>query len=171
MRSLAALTLTFSLATSAAADPVQADIDRDVWIPFMAASNAFDADGFLAVQSKDLVRVAVDQGEVYGFDRYAQEIRDGFKRARERGLKRTSEARFVTRVASETHAHETGYFKSQATLANGETRTRYSRFEFILLKENGRWKILVDKDTAEGAKLTEPDFQTATPIGTPAKAR
>jgi ketosteroid isomerase-like protein len=166
MRSLTAVLLfAFAATTAAAGDPVQADIDRDVWLPFMAASDAFNAEGFLAVQSKDLVRVAVDQREVYGLDRYAGEIREGFKRARERGLNRTSEARFLSRAASETHAYETGYFKSQATLANGEMRTRYSRFEFVLRKENGAWRILIDKDTAEGGKITEQDFQAATPIG------
>jgi ketosteroid isomerase-like protein len=150
------------------AETVQAEIDREIWIPFMAASNAFDADGFLAVQSKDLVRVATDAKEVYGLQRYENEIRDGFKRARERGLKRVSEVRFLVRTASGDLAFETGYFKSQAALANGEIRTRYARFEFILRREGGAWRILVDKDTADGGKLTEQDFQAATPLGAPA---
>jgi uncharacterized protein (TIGR02246 family) len=166
MRAVAAtLTLILALTSAARAEnTLYAEIERDVWVPFMAASNAFDAEGFLAVQSKDLVRVAADQNDVYGLDRYAREIRDGFQRARERGVKRVSEARFLTRATSESHAYETGYFKSHATLANGETRTRYSRFEFVLRKENGRWKILIDKDTAAGGKITEQDFQAATPI-------
>jgi ketosteroid isomerase-like protein len=167
VRAITALIFTLALATPTSADPINAEIERDVWIPFIAASNTFDADGFLAVQSKDLVRIAADQKEVYGLDRYAREIRDGFKRARERGLKRVSEARFLERAASETLAYHTGYFKSQATLADGEIRTRYSRFEFVLRKDEGRWRILLDKDTADGGKITEQDFQAATPVGRP----
>jgi ketosteroid isomerase-like protein len=54
---------------------VEREIDTQVWIPMMAASNRFDAQAFLAVQSPDLVRVSVDRNEVYGRDRYSQEIR------------------------------------------------------------------------------------------------
>jgi ketosteroid isomerase-like protein len=163
--------LLLLVAPAARADTAQDEIDRDVWRPFMTASNAFDADGFIAVQSKDLVRVAVDTKEVYGLERYAREIRDGFKRARERGLKRKSEARFLSRASSADLAYETGYFKSEATLASGEERVRYSRFEFVLRKENGVWKILVDKDTADGVKITEQDFQAASPVSSDAPRR
>lgn len=148
----------------AANDSVQRQIDADVWVPLFAASDKFDADGFLAVQSKDLVRVSVDTNEVYGLDRYKSEIRAGFKRARERGIVRKSEIRFLQRVTSANLAYETGYFRSESIPANGEVRVRYTRFEFVLRKEGGRWKILVDKDTAEKNTITEKDYQAATPM-------
>ena len=72
----------------------------------LAPSNSFDAEGFLAVQSRDLVRVSVDTKEVYGLQRYATEIRAGFSRAKERALKRSSEMSFLTRTHSGALAHE-----------------------------------------------------------------
>lgn len=161
-----AFSLLYSCLTvvSATAQDVQRQIENDVWIPFLAASNAFDADRYLAVQSKDLVRVSVDAKQVYGFARYEAEIRDGFRRARERGIVRVSEMRFLERLASGDLAHETGYFRSRVTLANGEVRVRYTRFEMVLRREAGTWKLLLDKDTSEGGAITEAMFRAAAPM-------
>jgi len=130
----------------------------------LAASDAFDAERFLAVQSKDLVRVAPDSKEVYGLARYQTEIREGFPRARSRGIVRKTELRFLERTASDDLAYETGYFRSRVTLASGEVRTRYARYEFVLRKEGEQWKILLDKDTAEGGRITEEAFRAAAPM-------
>lgn len=150
--------------TAVAGEDVARQIDREVWIPFMAAASAFDADGFLALQSKDLVRVSQDDNEVYGLDRYAREVREGFPRAKARGAKRTSEVRFLTRTHAGDLAYETGYFHSRATLANGEERRRYTRFEVVLRKEAGTWKILLDKDTQDGGAITEAMYLQAQPL-------
>ncbi|HET8648376.1 MAG TPA: hypothetical protein VFO85_22955 [Vicinamibacteria bacterium] len=161
---LAAL-LAVCLAARAADDAaVQREIEAQVWTPLLTASNTFDAEGFLAVQSPDLVRVSVDTNEVYGLERYAAEIRAGFPRAKARGVTRRSEARFLTRTHSGHLAHETGLFRSESVTAAGERRVRYSRFEMILRREAGRWKILVDKDTAQGGTLTEEEFRRAAPM-------
>jgi ketosteroid isomerase-like protein len=153
------------LAATAAAQPaqeVQRQIEHDVWIPLMRASVAFDAEGFLAVQSRDLVRVSVDAGEVYGLDRYQREIREGFPRARARGITRQNEIRFLRRIASDSLGWETGYFRSQVRMPDGEERVRYTRFEMVLRKEGGKWKILVDQDTSDEGKITEAMFEAAT---------
>lgn len=139
-------------------------IEADVWIPFLAASDAFDADRFLAVQSRDLVRVSTDAKRVYGLARYETEIREGFRRARERGITRVSEVRFLDRVADGDLAYETGFFRSRVTLANGEVRVRYTRFEMVLRREAGTWKFLLDKDTSDGGSITEEAYQAAAPM-------
>jgi len=160
--------LTFCfVAGGAAQDDVQRQIDNDVWIPLFAASDKFDADKFLSIYSKDLVRVSVDANQVYGMERFESEIRPGFKRARERGIRRKSEMRFLRRTATGNLAFETGYFRSEAVLANGELSVRYTLFEFILRKEGKHWKILVDKDSTEKGAITEKDFQVATPLKLP----
>jgi ketosteroid isomerase-like protein len=148
-------------------DSVALEIESQVWIPLLTASNRFDAEGFLAVQSRDLVRIAPDAKLVYGLERYAAEIRAGFQRARQRGLQRTSELRFLARAHSDTLAHESGIFRSTSIVPGGGQRVRYSQFEMVLRKENGRWKLLVDKDTArraDGAELTEQDYLAASPL-------
>ena len=163
-KALLCLLLISSIVVPVAAQDIQSQIDRDVWIPLFNASNAFDADAFLAVQSRDMVRVSVDSKEVYGLARYQSEIRKGFKRAGDRGIVRKSEVRFLERTASDELAYETGYFRSQVTLVSGEQRVRYSRFEFVLRKEGGKWRILIDKDTADGGRITEEQFRAAAPM-------
>lgn len=164
--SLCVLAFCFTALRAEAQDtPAQrAQIEREVWIPLLAASDAFDADGFLALQSKDLVRVSVDAKQVYGLARYQAEIREGFARARARGVVRKSDARFVERLVSGDLAYETGYFRSEARLPGGEVRVRYSRFEFVLRREDGRWRILVDEDSTDGGTITEEAFRAATPL-------
>ncbi len=143
---------------------VAREIDAQVWIPMLEASNRFDADAFLAIQSPDVVRVSVDTNEVYGLDRYRRELVDGFARARERGVKRRSEVRFLTRAHSGELARDTGIFRSEAVLASGEMRDRYTAFEMVLRKERGQWKILVDQDTARGGTITEQDYLKGMPL-------
>ena len=163
----AALTLLLVATSSPAqttAPEVAREIDTQVWRPLLDASNRFDAEEFLAVQSSGLIRVAVDRNEIYGLDRYRREMVSGFASARERGIRRKSELRFLTRAHSGELARDTGIFRSEITLASGEVQVRYAAFSMILRKEGGRWKILVDEDTARGGTITEQDFQKGTPL-------
>jgi hypothetical protein len=142
---------------------VAREIDAQVWIPMMTASNSFDAEGFLAVVSPDLVRVAEDRNEIYGLDRYRAEIVPGFARARERGVRRTSSVRFLGRSQAGDLARDHGIFRSEVVLAGGGTQVRFTAFDMILRREQGRWKILVDRDSARGGTLTEADYARGTP--------
>ena len=160
----------FAVASDPAPDELRRQIDDDVWRPFLAASSSFDAEGFLAVQSPDLVRISEATGEIHGLDHYAASISQGFRRVRERGgVTRTTEARFLARSASANLAHEAGYFRS-TTVRDGQTRVAYTRFDFVLRRENGRWKILVDRDSphrlssGEAQPITEADFLAAQPL-------
>lgn len=143
---------------------VAREIDAQVWIPMLAASDRFDAEGFLAVQSPDLVRVSIDRNEVYGLDRYSRELVAGFARARERGIARRSDIRFLTRTHSNGLARDTGIFRSETVMPNGEKRLGYTAFEMILRKEQERWKILVDQDTTRGGAISEADYQKGGPL-------
>jgi ketosteroid isomerase-like protein len=42
-----------------------------------------------------------------------------------------------------------------------ETQSLYGRFHVVLRKENGVWKILVDKDSSEGRSIDETDYVAA----------
>ena len=146
------------------AQDMRSQIETDVWQPLFRGSNTFDADLFLSAQSRNLVRVAVDQKVAYGVDRYAREIREGFKRAKERRIVRRSEARFTDRSVDGDYALESGYFRSEVVMPTGEKRIRYSRFEFVLRREAGKWKILVDRDTSAGPEITEEIYLRASPM-------
>lgn len=143
---------------------VAREIDAQVWIPMLEASDRFDADAFLGIPSPELVRVSVDTNEIYGLDRYRSELVPGFSRAREPGIKRRSEVRFLTRAHSGELARDTGIFRSEVVLASGEVRVQYTAFEMILRREHGRWKILVDQDTSRGGAITEQEFLKGTPL-------
>lgn len=143
---------------------VEDQINTQVWIPMLTASDQFDEDGFLAVLSPDLVRVSVDRNLVYGFERYAQETREGFARARERGLRRTSSMRFITRAHSPGLARETGVFRSEVIFGDGRKRVSFTAFEMILRHEEGRWKLLVDQDMWREGKITEAEYLAAQPM-------
>lgn len=143
---------------------LRADIERDVWIPLFKGSDSFDAELFLSVQSKDLVRVAVDQKLAYGFTRYSKEIRDGFRHAKERKIVGLSEARFLERKVEGDYAFETGYFRSEVSLPGGEKRVRFSHFEFMMRREMGKWRVLVDRDTSAGPEISESAYLQAAPM-------
>jgi hypothetical protein len=168
-RVVLAVTLVAAPAAGQVSPPtdVAAAIDAQVWRPLLAASDGFDADAFLAVQSPDLVRIAEDRDEIYGFERYARETRAGFPRARARGIRRRSEARFLSRSHGDALARDVGIFRSEVTLPDGTVRVSYTWFEMILRQEGGRWRILVDRDSARGGTLTEQDYAKATPLSAP----
>jgi hypothetical protein len=155
---------SFACATDAPVKDVESQINTQVWEPMLRASNEFDAEAFLAVLSRDLVRVSTDQNVVYGFERYSRETREGFARARERGLRRSSTMRFISRAHSQGLARETGIFRSEVVLGNGQTRVSFTAFEMILRQEAGVWKLLVDQDSWREGKITEAEYLAALPM-------
>jgi hypothetical protein len=60
-------------------------------------------------------------------------------------LEEKYELRFIQRIASNDKAFEVGYYKTTSTnKSTGEARTGHGKFHFVLRRENGTWKILVD---------------------------
>ena len=144
---------------------IEEEINESVWKPFLQASSQFDGPAFMQLQSKDFIRVSIDQKVIHGYQQYETGILPNFKRLKEEGkIKRNTEMRFISRIVSAELAYESGYFKSTTSLANGEVRTRYSRFTVILRKESGNWKILVDADSNDGNTITEALYQQAEPL-------
>ena len=128
----------------------QCSIDRDVWIPFLAASNAFDAEGFISMHAPDFEYVGSNREEVQQLDAYSAGIRSGFARAREKGILRDSEMRFVRRFSSGKMAFDSGYFRSRTTMPDGNVRERFTRFDVLLfLQSDGKWRIRLDQDALE----------------------
>jgi ketosteroid isomerase-like protein len=154
-----ALLLLFSLPIRAAS--IEQEIDAQLWRPFLRASAAFDDAAFLALHSSDFVRVSLDRKEIVGLEAYAGTVREGFARARARGLRRHAEMRFLSRTTSATLAHETGYFYGRALLPDGGTRETFTRFEAIVRKEPEGWRLLLDMDSSEGGAITRAMYEQA----------
>ncbi len=142
----------------------QKEINDQVWKPFIQTFNNFDADGFLAVHSKDIIRSSRDSKEILDWKEYLKQQKAGDKRSIEQGSKRTLELRFTERIANAEKAIEVGIYKTSSINSKGEIRSFYGRFHVILRKENGIWKILVDTDSSEGNTISEKDFLSALPI-------
>src|SRR5436190_24261290 len=102
------LIFAFCLSTGVpgAAQNVQKEINEQVWKPFLEAFNNLDEDAFMAVQSKDVVRVIRDDGRVLDFEEYAKIMASGNNSARLNKGKRKLELRFAERWVNDKLASE-----------------------------------------------------------------
>lgn len=151
-------TLLIAPALSFAQTANQKAINDQVWKPFIENFNSGNIDGFMAVHSKDLVRVPRDAKTIFDYDLYKWQLE------KTSNTKRSIELRFTERTATNTKASEVGIYKTTYNTPQGETKTSYGKFLVILRKEYGTWKILVDTDSSEGGTITEETFLAAQPL-------
>lgn len=153
------------LPLSAFSQTDQQAIDAQVWRPFTQAIMTQNANAFIALHSKDLVRAEISQKKVMGWDEYKKGMEAGWPRWKEslekNKTKYTFELRFTERLSNGATAYEVGYFKNESIQPGGEKHVSYGKFHVVLRKENGTWKILVDSDSNEGGSITEEQFQQA----------
>lgn len=141
---------------------IQKEIDEQVWKPFVTAFNSFNQQAFASVHSKDVIRVIQDDKIIWGYNQYFPETKKE-EQGKTPNHKRTLELRFVQRIADNDKAFEVGFYKTSYQMQDGTQRSSYGKFHVVLRKEDGKWKILVDADTNEGASKEE--FEKASPIG------
>lgn len=72
------------------------------------------------------------------------------------GMKASVEFKFAQRLGDATTAHETGIFLYSATGADGKEMRDYIHFEALLLKREGRWKIVMEY---QKSKATRAEFE------------
>ena len=133
------------------------DIDRDVWNVIIET-----------VERDDIVRM----GSTYGphavlvtprgtqpiaaaLDRWGRDMATN----KAKGVKATVAFRFTLRQDGVTTAFETGIFKYTTVDAAGVSQAGYYPFENLLVKIDGRWRILMERQlgavtAVEWAKLT-----------------
>lgn len=128
-----------------------AELNRDLWHPFVAAYAAVDADAFMALNHTDVVHISGAGKQINGYAEYAGQMREFFAMVAARGDRIGIEFRFHERIASGDLASERGLFRLSVVPADGELRTRYGRFHTVARKADGRWRFGVDYDTDEGA--------------------
>jgi len=150
------------VAANAQTDSLQRQINQQVWKPFIQSFNNRDDQGFAAVHSKEVIRVVQDANLIQGFDQYFRKVPDNVQ-AEWAKWKRNIELRFIQRIASNGKAFEVGYYKTTETnTKTGEKRSGYGKFQVLLRKEKGVWKILMDADAGE--KTDESVFLMGRPI-------
>lgn len=153
-----AVLLLFSVPTLAQeTGEAQREIDAQIWLPFIQTYNAFDGEAFNALHTKDVLR-AGPWGIRLGEEYYEANLKNSAN-AKAAGMERSIAFRFEHRVARENVAYEVGYYRVRSR-RNGEEQTFIGRFDVVLRKVDGIWKIAQDWDVDEinGCKLTEADF-------------
>jgi|GEM_PF-634561 len=138
--------------------PFLKELNRDIWIPFMEAYAAGDADKYLGLHTADFIRAQGDGQNTNDLEGYSTGVRAGFQRGKEQGGKTTIEFRFFERFSNGKTASERGIYKYSYTPPTGEPWTGYGQFHVFSRKENGRWKIAVDYDSSEGRTVGEAEF-------------
>jgi hypothetical protein len=131
------------------------EIDRDVWSVFVAT-----------VAADDIVRM----GQVYlphavlvgpRGTRPIKETLDGWGRdmaaAKAKGNRATVEFRFGRRQDDTVTAFETGMFKYTVIEKSGARSAKFYPFEQPLVKMNGTWRVLMERQFAE---VTEDAWNT-----------
>lgn len=146
------------------AQNAQTEINEQVWKPFIKGFTTGDAALFLSVHSKQLVRSPRDDQQVYGWDEYLQQTKEGNEWRSSRKIRLDIELRFTERIAQGDLAIEVGIYKTTSTEAGGAPRSFYGRFHVVERRENGIWKIIVDTDSSEGGTIGEKEFLAAKPM-------
>jgi ketosteroid isomerase-like protein len=161
MRHLLILSLVTILTAPLIAQDTKKEINSQVWKPFIQAYNNFNTEQFMSVYSKSIVRVPQDQKMIFDFAEYKKNINRENQFNKNYKIKAALELRFLNRVHSKDIAYETGILKIKMTDNNGKPAIIYSKFQVLLKKENGIWKIHFDTDSSEGGKISEADFNKA----------
>lgn len=135
------------------------ELNRDIWIPFSEAYASHDAEKYLRLHSRDLIRGEGDRKRVLNLAQYSENIRRFFKENKDGGGKIEIQFRFLERIVGDQSASERGIYRLTGTPLKGPARTFYGKFHVFSRKENGVWKILIDYDSNEGKTIDEKAFQ------------
>lgn len=139
---------------------LQQEINDQVWRPFIKTYGAFDTEGFMAIHTKDVVRINRDGQSIRIGEEYNESMQSSNKRSIENGSKRTIEFTFLERIARPEVAFEVGYYKVTYTPKGKDPRVFYGKFQVLLKKVNERWQLDIDSDTSNNGKFTEENFQS-----------
>jgi len=135
-----------SQSTSSSSSP---EIDREVWSVFVATVAADDIVGMGRVYVPEAVLVSPngtrpikDTLEGWGRDMVA---------AKARGDKATVAFRFSRRQDDSTTAFDAGIFKYTVITKSGTSTSKYYLFEELMVKTNGKWHVLMERQFALGS--------------------
>ena len=124
-----------------------AEIDRDVWSVLVTTVATDDIVGMGATYFPDAVLVSPQSTapikttlERWGRDMAA---------AKAKGSKASVEFRFSRRQDDATTAFEAGIFKYTVVDKSGAGAPKYYPFEQLLVKTNGKWRVLMERQFAE----------------------
>jgi ketosteroid isomerase-like protein len=136
-------------------------IDNDLWIPFAKSYSDLNAEAYIALNSKSVVRVLGDMKFIEPHESFVKSTRQMFDGLKKNKGKVAINWRFNERIHNADTASERGIYEFILTDAAGKQRKSYSRFHVILKKESGKWKIVTDYDSEDGGTINEAAYKAA----------
>lgn len=119
------------------------DIDATIWNVISATVAAGDLEGMAATYHEDAVLVS-GKGTV-AIAEQLPKWGEGMEKVRLEGRKAGVSFRFSERQDDSTTAFERGIFRYAETDANGAEQPVYIPFEALLVKTNGRWLMVMER--------------------------
>ena len=143
--------ITRCLLLCCAAGPVlagdtSAEIDRDVWSVISRTVVESDIEGMAATYHPDAVFVS-ERGTVAIADQLDKWGRDMVD-MKQAGTTAKVAFRLIRRQDDERTAFETGMFKYTSTTKSGDPTSYRIPFEALLVKKDGRWLIVMERQHA-----------------------
>ena len=137
------LLLVGGAAASAQTGPTSAAIDADVWIPVAASAAADDIAAMGRVYNPDAVLVTPEG------TRPISQVLAGWGKDmavnKGKGIRASVALRFSKRQDDAETAYESGMFRYTLTDRAGVSTPRYRRFEALLVKTAGKWRVLMER--------------------------
>ncbi len=137
-------------------------INNEIWREFAENYDSLDPNGFMAIHSNDLLRIARNGGSFRDYTSYKKNISGWFSDLKESGASQKITFRFIERFNDGEHGSEIGIFRV-VNNREGKENIYYGKFQVVLRKESGTWKILVDSDSNEKNTIGESDYESALP--------
>lgn len=170
---LATLALALALAaalpaqsTTASADRAArlAELDRDVWRPFLEGVRLDSAELYVGIRARDFHWVAPgERGRIMDLAEYDDDSRQVMRRRRASGGSTELDVRFLERNVTATFAVEKTVSRYVIRNGDGTERTGFGiAHSFARKEEDGRWRLFLHHGSPERA--TAETFAAATPM-------
>lgn len=133
----------FYLGSALCDDAGVGEIDRDVWSVISRTVEEGDIQGMAAVYHQDAVLVG-NSGTVPVSEQLVKWGQD-METQKQAGARASVEFRFSSRQDDRLTAFETGIFRYAVAGQPDEEAPVYVEFETLLVKQDGRWLILMER--------------------------
>jgi hypothetical protein len=140
-----------------------AELDRDVWRPFLQGVRADSAPLYVGVTGRDFHWVAPgDSGRVMDRAEYDADSREVMRRRREAGGTSEIDVRFLERNVTEAFAAEKVVMRYVIRLPGREPQIGHGIAHYFSRKEDGVWRVQLRHGSTERA--TAATFEAARPL-------
>ena len=120
-----------------------------LWADVARSVATGDADLYLSTYHPDAIFVSARRGITRTVAEDVEANRAAWNDTRDGRARRSVEFRFTERLNNETSAHEVGIFRYASTEADGSTRVVLIHFEAALVKKDGVWLQLLERQTSD----------------------